>query len=246
MKKILSYSEMLHLKRWNTPTVYNGWERVTRLERTEGRFNREPVCDFMTQMGIMVGTAVTVVVQPGNPEHQRANPYAQKEYMKYLASVPGPKIVVVKDLDSPHIGSFWGEINANLHKALGCVGTITDGAVRDLDEMANAGMHVMARHACVGHAYSTPVKWGCEVAVFGTTVIPGDLIHADKHGFMAIDAEDCEHLLEAVKFMDANECNHLLNLSRNTAGMALDRFIEEYAVAVDKFKSDAEEFFKKF
>jgi len=240
---MLTHAQMLNLKRWNTPTIYNGWEKVTRLERTQGRFNRVPLHDYMPQMGIMVGTAVTVVCQPSNPEHQRANPDAQRQYMQYLASVPGPKIVVVKDLDSPHIGSFWGEINANMHRVMGCVGTITDGAVRDLDEMANAGFHALARQACVGHAYSTPVRWGCEVEVFGAAVRPGDLIHADKHGFMAIDEEDCGHLLEAVRFMDANECDNLLALSRNAAGMGLQEFIEAYALAVDKFKGDADDFF---
>ena len=242
---MLTHAEILNLKRWNTPTVYNGWEKVTRLERTQGRFNRAPIQDFMPQMGIMVGAAVTVACEPSNPEHPRANPDAQRQYMQYLASVPGPKIVVVQDLDCPHIGSFWGEINANMHRVMGCVGTVTDGCVRDLDEMANAGFHAMAKHACVGHAYSAPVRWGCEVEVFGTMVKPGDLIHADKHGFMAIDEADCGHLLEAVRFMDANECNNLLALSRNTAGMGLEEFIEAYARAVEKFKSDADEFFGK-
>ena len=240
---MLTNAEILNLKRWNTPTVYNGWEKVTRLERTQGRFNRAPLRDFMPQMGNMVGTAVTVVCEPSNPEHPRVNPDAQRQYMQYLASVPGPKIVVVKDLDSPHIGSFWGEVNANMHRAMGCVGTVTEGCVRDVDEMANAGFHAMAKHACVGHAYSAPVRWGCAVEVFGTIVRPGDLIHADKHGFMAIDEEDCGHLLEAVRFMDANECDNLLVLSRNAAGMGLEAFIEAYAIAVEKFKSDADAFF---
>jgi len=240
---MLSHAQILNLKRWNTPTVYNGWERVTGLERTKGRFNREPVRDFMPQMGVMAGTAVTVVVEPSNPAHPRANPDAQRQYMQYLASVPGPKIVVVQDLDSPHVGSFWGEVNANMHRVMGCVGTITHGCVRDLDEMANAGLHALAKQACVGHAYSTPVQWGCEVEVFGTTVRPGDLIHADKHGFLAIGEADCEHLLEAVRFMDANECDNLLALSRGAAGMGLEEYIEAYAKAVDKFKSDADAFF---
>ena len=240
---MLSYAEMLNLKRWNTPAVYNGWERVTRLERNESRFNREPVHDFMPQMGVMVGTAVTVICEPSNAAHQRNNPDAQRQYMQYLASVPGPKIVMVKDLDSPHIGSFWGEINANMHKVMGCVGTITEGCIRDVDEMTNAGFHALARRLCVGHAYSTPVQWGCEVEAFGTAVRPGDFIHADKHGFMAIDEEDCKYLLEATRFMDANECDHLLRISRDAAGMDLDEFIRVYSEGVLKFRSDADAFF---
>ena len=243
MKQPLTAADLLNLKRWNTPTVYNGWERVTRLERTQGRVNRQPTHDYMPQMGIMVGYAVTVEVEPSNPAHQRENPDAQRQYMEYLTSIPGPKIVVVKDHDLPHIGSFWGEINANLHKVLGCVGTITDGAVRDLDEMTNAGIKALAKQSCVGHAYSTPWRWNTEVEVFGCTVRPGDLIHADKHGFLVIDPEDCPHLLEATRFMDANECNNLLDYSRNAAGIPKAEFVAEYARRVKRFQQDADAFF---
>lgn len=245
MERPFTYAELLNLKRWNTPTIYNGWERVTRLERTEGRFNREPMQDYMPQMGIMVGYAVTVEVEPSNPKHQIENPNAAIAYMEFLAGFTGPLIVVVKDLDSPHIGSFWGEINANLHKALGCVGTITDGAVRDLDEMTNAGLKALAKQMCVGHAYSTPVRWGREVEVFGCKVRTGDLIHADKHGFMAIDPADFPHLLEATRFMDQNECDNLLNCSRAAAGMSKQAFVETYKKHLAQFKSDADHFFAK-
>jgi regulator of RNase E activity RraA len=245
MAKKLSNAEILFLKRFNTPTVYNGWELITRLERNQGRFNREPVTDFMPDMGIMAGYAVTIVCEPSKKEHKDNNPDAQRQYMEYLASVPGPKIVVVKDLDSPHIGSFWGEINANLHRTLGCTGTITDGCIRDLNEMVNAGFKALARHLCVGHAYSTPVRWGCELDVYGTTVKPGDLIHADQHGFMCFDPEDCDHLLEASQFMDDNECKNLLSLSRNAAGLPLDKFVEEYSQRVKAFQKEARDFLDK-
>ena len=99
--------------------------------------------------------------------------------------------MVVQDLDKPACyGSFWGEVISNTHRALGCVGTITDGAIRDLDEMNNAGFKAIARRLCVGHAFSIPVRWGCEVEVFGVRVQPGQLIHADKHGFLVIPEED--------------------------------------------------------
>ncbi len=38
------------------------------------------------------------------------------------------------DLDPEPIVSIWGEVNANRHRALGCVGTLTHGAVRDIDK----------------------------------------------------------------------------------------------------------------
>jgi len=215
----LPHGVLLELKRWNTPSVYNGWEMISIHDRVRGCVNLEPTHDFMPQMGPMVGYAITVVVEPSNPAHARNNPGAWGAYRRYVACVPGPKIVVVQDLDKPRFtGAFWGEVTSNTHRALGCVGTIIDGAIRDVDEMCNAGFKALASGMAVGHAYSTPVRWDCAVEVFGCPVQPGQLIHADKHGFLVIPAEDEARVLEACRFMDATECQTLIAAARNTAG----------------------------
>lgn len=219
MARSISHSELLELKRWNTPTIYNGWEQITRHDTGRDGFNLEPVTDYMPQMGPMVGYSVTVVIEPGNGKHAKSNPGAWEQYREYIASVPGPKIVVVQDLDKPVIyGAFWGEVNSNIHRALGCIGTITDGGIRDTDEMNNAGFKALARGVCVGHAWSTPVRWNCDVEVFGRKILPGQLIHADKHGFLVIPDEDHEKILEAARFMDSNECKTLIPSARNATG----------------------------
>ena len=226
---MLTHSDLLRLKRWNTPTIYNGWEQITKHDRRT-HFNQEAVTDFMPQMGPMVGYAVTVVCEPGNPAHQERRD-ANREYRRYMAEAAGPKIVVLQDLDKPRVlGSFWGEVNANTHRSLGCVGTITDGGVRDLDEMTNAGFKAIAARACVGHAYAWPAKWNCPVEVFGCEVRPGDLIHADKHGFLVIPEEDQAELLEAVLFMDGNECDTVIAAARSAAG----RSREEQLAALEQ------------
>lgn len=238
-----NHSELLKLKRWNTPTIYNGWEQITKSDAGKDGFNLEETKDFMPQMGPMVGYAVTVIIEPGNPVHkQKSNVW--EEYREYIASVPGPKIVVVQDLDKPSTyGSFWGEVNSNAHKALGCVGTITDGAIRDLDEMNNAGFKALARRLSVGHAYSTPVKWNCEVEVFGRKVLPGQLIHADKHGFLAIPDEDIENLLDAAIFMDNNECNTIIAAARSASGKSTEQILKSLNDASAEFGKAVKEKF---
>jgi regulator of RNase E activity RraA len=225
---ILPYGQMLQLKRWNTPTIYNGWEQITKMDAASPVTNLDEARDYMPQMGPMVGYAVTVVIEPSNPSHKLSNPRAWSEYRSYLASVPVPKIVVVQDLDRPRVvGSFWGEVNANVHRALGCVGTIVDGAIRDVDEMTNAGFKALAKRLCVGHAHSTPVRWGCEVDVFGTRVSPGQLIHADKHGFIAIPFGDEPRLLEAALQMDINECETLIATARSSPGLSQEELLQQ-------------------
>lgn len=242
----LSHSELLQLKRWNTPTIYNGWEQITNRDVAAECFNIEETRDFMPQMGPMVGYAVTVVIEPSNKKHREDNPNPWSDYRRYVASVPGPKIVVVQDLDKPRvIGSFWGEVNSNAHRALGCVGTIVDGAIRDVDEMTNAGFKALARRLCVGHAHVHVIRWGCEVEVFGTKIKSGQLIHADKHGFMAIPEEDEQRLLDAARFMDTNECETVIPAARGSAGLPLDHVIDNLAAAGAQFGENVRKKFRR-
>lgn len=243
---MLDHSELLELKRWNTPTIYNGWEQITQRDPAADAFNLEETRDFMPQMGPMVGFAVTVVIEPSNKAHREANPAAGEEYRRYVAGLRGPKIVVVQDLDKPRvIGAFWGEVNSNLHRALGCIGTITDGAIRDVDEMTNAGFKALARRLCVGHAHVHPVRWNCEVEVFGRKVNPGDLIHADKHGFLVVHPEEAPQLLEASRFMDSNECRTVIPAARGSAGLGSEEILCNLSAAVAQFGENVKARFKR-
>ncbi|MBX3178367.1 MAG: RraA family protein [Candidatus Hydrogenedentes bacterium] len=242
----LSHAELLELKRWNTPTIYNGWEQITRHDPAADGFNLEACTDFMPQMGPMVGYAVTVVCEPGNPAHKAEHPDAVQAYLRYIAEQPGPKIVVVQDLDKPRVlGSYWGEVNANIHRALGCVGTITDGAIRDWDEMCNAGFKALAGRFCVGHAHSWPARWNCEVEVFGRRVRPGQIIHADKHGFLVVPEEDEAGLLDAARFMDSNECRTVIPAGRGAAGKTTEEILADMRAAGAAFGAAAREKFGK-
>ncbi|MHA1700633.1 MAG: RraA family protein [Promethearchaeota archaeon] len=241
----LSPASILQLQRWPTPAVYNGLEAITKKDRLDLVFNLEACRDFMENLGPMAGYAITVVIEPSNPVHKKENPDAWTRYRRYVASVNGPKIVVVQDLDAPRfVGSFWGEVNGNIHRALGCVGTITDGAIRDVDEMRSIGFKAIARRLCVGHAYNHPVRWGCEVEVFGAKIKPGDLIHADKHGFLVIPEDDQDLILEATSFMDANECNTLIATAKSSIGRSNDKLIEALDDAARRFKENVKNKFK--
>jgi len=246
-KPLLSHAQLLQLKRWNTPTIYNGWEQITRRNAAKEGFNLEETRDWMPQMGPMVGYGVTVVIEPSNPKHRQDNPRAWSDYRRYVLKQPGPKIIVVQDLDKPRVfGSFWGEVNSNIHRVLGAVGTITDGAIRDLDEMNNAGFKALARRLCVGHAFSHPVRWNCAVEVFGQKVLPGDLIHADKHGFLVIPPEDQERLLEAASFMVANECSTFIATARSATGSATHETLARIDAAALEFSKALKKHFSNW
>jgi regulator of RNase E activity RraA len=234
----LDATAIVKLRRWNTPTVYNGWEAITARDGARDAIHLEPATDFMPALGPIVGRAVTVVVEPSNARHPRKNPTAWIDYWRYVAEQPEPKVLVMQDLDRPHsVGACMGEVNATILRALGCVGAVVDGAVRDVDEMAALGFKTLARQLCVGHAHGCPIRFGCEVEVFGRPVSPGQLIHADKHGFLAIPPEDEGGLLESSARMDALECDTLICAARATTGMSTEQILARIERAVADFET---------
>ncbi len=239
MKRPLSHGEVLQLKRWNTPTIANGWEQVSSRDPIDNVFNLDGTTDFMPEMGPMVGYAVTVVLEPSNPQH-KSRVDAYERYLEYIASEPGPKIVIAQDMDRPRVlGAFWGEVQSNTHRALGCVGTITDGAVRDLDEMRNSGFKAIARRLCVSHAHAYPVRWGCDVEVFGCRIRPGQVVHADKHGFFAVPEGDEARLVEAVLAMDQVECRTIIAAARDARSAQAAQQVKAVIEASRSFDKEA-------
>jgi 4-hydroxy-4-methyl-2-oxoglutarate aldolase len=231
----LSHADLLKLKRWNTPTISNALEPITSADRLK-LFNLEETRDFMPEMGPMVGYAMTVVVSGGRPVPNQERSDNIRRLHEYLASVPGSKIVVVQDSDKPLCyGSFWGEVASNTARSFGCVGTITDGSIRDLDEMRNAGFKAIARRLSVSHAYSTPVRCGGEIEVFGVKVRPGQLIHADKHGFILIPDDAQDRLIAAARFMDDSECETVIVTGRNTSGKTFPEILAAMDEAATRF-----------
>jgi regulator of RNase E activity RraA len=107
-------------------------------------------------------------------------------YYRYVSEGPRPSIMVIEDLDpTPGYGAYWGEVQSNLHKGLGCLGVVTDGCVRDIPQCAE-GFQMLAGSINPSHAYVHLETFDVQVTVHGMTVRPGDLIHADQHGAVVI------------------------------------------------------------
>jgi 4-hydroxy-4-methyl-2-oxoglutarate aldolase len=201
------------LRAYNTPTVSNAIEVFDVRPRNEGFMRPEIRCIFPS-MGVMLGYAVTLKIQSVNPGAKGATVYPN-EHWKDIMKVPAPRVIVVEDLDEPSgLGSLWGEVNANMHKAMGCVGCVTNGSVRDLDEVEPMGFHFFASHVAVSHAYVHMVEVGSPVRIGGLTVRPGDLLHGDRHGVTNIPLDLAAKIPEGVRIVDAME-RQLINYSQS-------------------------------
>jgi 4-hydroxy-4-methyl-2-oxoglutarate aldolase len=201
---VLTPEDLAALRRLNTPTISNAIETFDVRPRNFGFSGPEIRCMF-PDFEPIVGYAATATImadQPGMGARNASRP----AYWEYIAGLPMPRISVIQDLDQPPaIGSFWGEVNGNIHRALGCVGTITNGGVRDLDEVRAIGFQMLAAAAIVSHAYVHLVDFGTPVRVGGLLVNSGDLIHADKHGAIVIPHEIAREIPQAAEEVERRE-----------------------------------------
>jgi regulator of RNase E activity RraA len=190
--------ELEALRKWSTCSLCNGIELFNVRPRNEGFMLPEIKCAF-PEFKPMIGYAVTAVIAADSPDGRRVAP---PEYWAEIQKIPEPRVAVIHDLDRPAFGSFWGEVNANMHKRLGCVGAVTDGAVRDLDEVREMGFHFFSSCLAVSHAYVHLVDVGIPVKVGGLLVKPGDLIMGDKHGVLSIPLEIVKDIPKAVQLIE--------------------------------------------
>jgi regulator of RNase E activity RraA len=112
-----------------------------------------------------------------------------------------------------------------LHKALGSQGVITNGTVRDLDEVARIGFHFFASGVQVSHGYAHLENFNRPVQVFGMLVHPGDLIHADQHGAVLIPQEIAHELADAARRVELAEKPMLAACTLEDPIDELDRLI---------------------
>jgi regulator of RNase E activity RraA len=199
-------SQFEFLRSIDTPTVCNLIEIVAPERRGHGYTVRHLHCPF-PDLPPMVGFAKTVTMRAQDPVPLGQAGYMQKrlDYLDYVASDPQPGIAVIQDLDDiVGFGAFWGEVQTNVHKALGCLGTITNGSIRDIPMVA-PGFQMLAGSIAPSHAYVHVVDYGTNVNIHGMAVKSGDLIHADRHGAVVVPVDKIDAMKAASDTLAAKE-----------------------------------------
>jgi len=199
MSANISKEEFEFLRSIDTPTVCNLLEMVAPQRRGMGYTVKHLHCPF-PDLPPMVGFAKTVTIRTRDKVPLGEASYMSKrlDYLDYVAAQPGPSIVVIEDLDGEHVGfgAFWGEVQSNLHKALGCLGTITNGAIRDIPTIP-PGFQMLAGSIAPSHAYVHVVDFAVPVTVHGMAVTSHDLIHADQHGAVVVPLDTVDAMRPA-------------------------------------------------
>jgi 4-hydroxy-4-methyl-2-oxoglutarate aldolase len=188
----------------DSATIANAIETFKMRNRTHGFMDMSIRCHF-PELGPLVGYAVTVIgdtMTPGPPP-SRDGFFL---WLDAIAAAEGPTVCVIQDA-SPHPehSCHFGEVMANTARAFGVKGLITNGGVRDVDEVKAPDFQYFSPGKVVSHGNNTFRAANIPVTVGGLTIHPGDLIHADVNGIVIIPTDIADQIPDAVERLREKE-----------------------------------------
>ncbi|UCD67610.1 MAG: RraA family protein [Betaproteobacteria bacterium] len=193
-----------HLREFDTPTICNALEIASGL-RELSTFTQHTLIAASSRLPAIVGFARTAKIRCSTPYDPAQRSQNRVSYYEYIAGGEQPSIAVIEDVDElPGVGAFWGEVNTHIHRGLGCVGTVTNGSMRDLGAM-HPDFQCLAGSLSPSHAWVQVVEIGAPVEIFGMRVNPDEIIHADGHGAVVIPPKYLEKLPAAIDLMARRE-----------------------------------------
>lgn len=194
MSEPISLAAMAALQNLSTAALCNAIEQAAVRLRNEG-YVGEPVHLRTSIAKPMLGYAITLHMRTDAPPVSGLSYLDRTDWWEAFSTSPQPKIVVIEDTGSAvGVGAVAGETHLQIFKALGAVGLVTNGVVRDLRAIEALGLPVFSSGVAPSHGYAHIVTCGAPASIGGLAIQPGDLLHGDEDGIVCIPPELVEEL----------------------------------------------------
>jgi regulator of RNase E activity RraA len=209
-----SEREMLEqLRKHNTPAItnvvatypnhplclglYNPW--------TESWYTDESIRCMFPELGSTVGYAVTCVFGLPDPDYSRLS-FA--DVIDALAASKRPSILAIEQRFPPGLArkvGLCGGVMTTAIKAVGCVGVVSNGPSRDMDEIRPMEVQYLLSGVTAGHGPMAVQAVNVPVSVAGMDVSPGEIIHMDENGACKFPGDRLADVLTNVRALEREE-----------------------------------------
>ena len=212
------------LKKYDTPSItnvvatypnsplclglYNPW--------TENWYTDQSIRCMFPELGSLVGYAVTCVYGMPDPNYSRLT---FMDVIDALDASKGPTILVLQQKFPEEIAGKGGLAGANMvgaMQAVGCLGLLSNGPSRDIDEIRQTGFQYMLSGISPGHGAFGVQAVNVPVNVAGMDVSPGEIIHMDENGACKFPSEKLGAVLTNVEALVKEEEERINKLKTAT------------------------------
>ena len=177
--------------------LYNPW--------TQNWYTDTTLKCMYPELGRLAGYAVTCVYGLPDPNYSRLS---WMDVLEALDASKQPTILVLEQQFPPAIANKIGLAGGNMcsqMKALGCLGMISNGPSRDVDEVRPMGFQYMLTGVTPGHGAMAVHAINVPVSVCGMDVSPGEIIHMDENGACKFPPEKLAAVLKNVNALKEQE-----------------------------------------
>ena len=193
--------------------LYNPW--------TENWYTDTSIRAMYPELGAQIGYAVTCVYGLPDPNFNRLT---FMDVLDAVDAMPKPTILVIQQNFPPEIANKVGLAGGNMVSALksiGCLGIISNGPSRDIDEVRPMGFQYMISGITPGHGAQDVQAINVPVSVAGMDIAPSELIHMDENGACKFPADKAEAVLANVQKLRDEEEERIGKLQRATSAAEL-------------------------
>lgn len=185
MSKVLDPKLFAKLQQIDSPTVSNAIEHFRVRSRVEGFAGYDLRCIY-PELGTMMGYAVTCTADSTTIE--REDDGGLFHLWELMEKSPKPSVLVIQSIGPDRKRScHLGEVMATTARALGAVGCVSDGGLRDIVEIQQmGGFQLFCPGFVVSHGNPIICDIGVDVEVSGLKIKTGDLLHGDINGLLKI------------------------------------------------------------
>ncbi|MEE2658715.1 MAG: RraA family protein [Candidatus Latescibacterota bacterium] len=171
------------------------------------------------ELGALAGYAVTAVYGPSDPDFKRLS---FMDVIDALDTSLKPTIFCFQQKFPPELAGKIGLAGGNMTtamKAIGCVGAISNGPSRDIDEIRPMKFQYLLSGITPGHGSQDVHAVNVPVHIAGMDVAPGEIVHMDENGAVKFSARHLEQVVTNLHALREEEEARMSKLAKAKTAM---------------------------